>query len=144
MDVHIITDPYISVSEGHYIGEKLRRSVMRRFSDIVDVVVHIDPEDDTYLHDKDSKLPNRLCIDKILKDSITERDFSFVIHYVNEQLVIEILLQFSMTKTDSRKMLKKLKDDFLSQGFDVKIELYAISNVADFIEGIENKDNSVK
>ena len=65
LDAHIITDPFISVSEGHFIGEKLRRNVIKQFADIVDVVVHIDSEDDT-THDLDSKLPERHKVEQII------------------------------------------------------------------------------
>lgn len=46
IDVHILVDPFISVSEGHHIGEQVHHTLMQQFKNIVDVVAHIDPEDD--------------------------------------------------------------------------------------------------
>lgn len=46
VDVHILVDPKVSVSEGHQISEIVRRRLVRRFDEISDVLVHIDPEDD--------------------------------------------------------------------------------------------------
>ena len=47
VDVHILLDdPKLSVSEGHQISEAARADLIRRFLDIEDVTVHIDPEDD--------------------------------------------------------------------------------------------------
>lgn len=46
VDVHILVDPRLSVSEGHQIGEAVRVSLIERFDEITDVTVHIDPEDD--------------------------------------------------------------------------------------------------
>ena len=47
VDVHILLDdPKLSVSEGHQISETARAELIRRFDDIEDVTVHIDPEDD--------------------------------------------------------------------------------------------------
>ncbi len=46
VDVHILVDPKVSVSEGHQISETVRRRLMRRFDEISDVLVHIDTEDD--------------------------------------------------------------------------------------------------
>ena len=47
VDVHILLDdPKLSVSEGHQISEAARAELIRRFLDIEDVTVHIDPEDD--------------------------------------------------------------------------------------------------
>ena len=45
VDAHIIVDPKISVSEGHFIAETARQSVLRQHH-VMDVMVHIDPEDD--------------------------------------------------------------------------------------------------
>ena len=47
VDVHILLDdPKLSVSEGHQISETARAELIRRFRDVEDVTVHIDPEDD--------------------------------------------------------------------------------------------------
>ena len=47
VDVHILLDdPRLSVSEGHQISEAARAELIRKFHDIEDVTVHIDPEDD--------------------------------------------------------------------------------------------------
>ena len=47
VDVHILLDdPKLSVSEGHQISETARADLIRKFHDIEDVTVHIDPEDD--------------------------------------------------------------------------------------------------
>ena len=46
IDVHILVDGTISVSEGHQISERVRHELMRNIDGIADVMVHIDPEDD--------------------------------------------------------------------------------------------------
>lgn len=46
IDVHIIVDPMISVSEGHQIGDQMRERLIEQFPEISDITVHIDPEDD--------------------------------------------------------------------------------------------------
>ena len=47
VDVHILLEnPKLSVSEGHQISETARADLIRKFGDIEDVTVHIDPEDD--------------------------------------------------------------------------------------------------
>jgi cation diffusion facilitator family transporter len=45
VDAHIMVDPKISVSEGHYIAEAARIAVLKSHQ-VMDVMVHIDPEDD--------------------------------------------------------------------------------------------------
>jgi cation diffusion facilitator family transporter len=43
LEVSLLVDPTISVSRGHQIGEEVSKSLRGRFSDINDVLVHIDP-----------------------------------------------------------------------------------------------------
>jgi cation diffusion facilitator family transporter len=45
-DVHVLVDPYLSVSEGHLISVMVEQELKRHFDEIEDVTVHIDPEDD--------------------------------------------------------------------------------------------------
>ncbi len=45
-DAHIQVSGQISVSEGHHIAEYVMRNMKKKFPDISDVTVHIDPEDD--------------------------------------------------------------------------------------------------
>lgn len=58
VDVHVQVDGKLSVSEGHRIAEHVRQILLDANKDIVDVTVHIDPEDDE-LHDVSSHLPMR-------------------------------------------------------------------------------------
>ena len=46
VDAHMLVDPRISVSEGHYIAETARARVLKQHH-VLDVMVHIDPEDDS-------------------------------------------------------------------------------------------------
>ncbi|SDU20990.1 cation diffusion facilitator family transporter [Halopseudomonas salegens] len=46
IDVHIQVGNYISVSEGHQISDWVMRRLMREFSRLGDITLHIDPEDD--------------------------------------------------------------------------------------------------
>lgn len=46
VDAHIIVNTFISVSEGHHIGEKVHQQLIQKFPQIADVTVHIDPEND--------------------------------------------------------------------------------------------------
>lgn len=46
VDLHILVDPYVSVSEGHLVSVMVEQRLKRGFDEIIDVTVHIDPEDD--------------------------------------------------------------------------------------------------
>lgn len=47
LDLHIQVGPRVSVSEGHRIAEAVRLELLDRVSRLGDVMVHVDPEDDT-------------------------------------------------------------------------------------------------
>ena len=127
VDAHIITEPFISVSEGHFIGDAMRRRVMRKFKDIVDVVVHIDAEDDTYLHDVGSKLPPRKAIEQIVHP-IFERfqcqDVGLSLHYYNEALFIDVMLTHDIGLRLSRKLLSELDNAFAGYSYSTQFKLF--------------------
>ncbi len=58
VDAHIQVDGHVSVSEGHRIGDEVRRRVLEAHGDVVDMLVHIDPEDDMRATSS-TKLPDR-------------------------------------------------------------------------------------
>src|SRR3990167_5011408 len=58
IDVHLQVDPRISVSEGHYIGDKAYLQLRQAFLNIKDITIHIDPEDDEETK-PNINLPNR-------------------------------------------------------------------------------------
>lgn len=43
VDLKILVDPEISVSEGHEIADKVERLIKDNFPDVVDVVIHVEP-----------------------------------------------------------------------------------------------------
>lgn len=47
LDLHIQVGPRVSVSEGHRIAEAVRLELLERMTRLGDVMVHVDPEDDT-------------------------------------------------------------------------------------------------
>ena len=127
VDAHIITEPFISVSEGHFIGDTMRRRVMRKFKDIVDVVVHIDAEDDTYLHDVGSKLPPRKAVEQIVNpifDQFQCHDVSLSLHYYNEALFVDVMLTRNIGLRQSRKLLSELDNVFAGYPYSTQFKLF--------------------
>jgi len=100
VDVHIIVDEDISVSEGHYISEMVRARLVNEVDVVADALVHIDPEDDTHLTPARG-LPSRAavhaqleaCFKDINAASHIER---VTLHYVGGRLRIELLLPLSV------------------------------------------------
>lgn len=96
VDVHIQVDATLSVSEGHQISEAVRAQVMAAVDGVMDVLVHIDPEDD------ESAAPNATLP---LRDVVTARLRQYFrhidaarhieaigLHYLNGRLRVELLL----------------------------------------------------
>lgn len=100
IDAHIVVDPRITVSEGHSIGDVVRDELISRFDDVMDVLVHIDPEDDESLFEHSKPLTRRdvqILLDQYLaefKTSITD----FRIHYLNGQIEVEVILPFALSE----------------------------------------------
>jgi cation diffusion facilitator family transporter len=45
-DLHILVDPNISVKQGHDISEEVKKELVKKIDDLVDVIVHIEPYED--------------------------------------------------------------------------------------------------
>jgi cation diffusion facilitator family transporter len=49
IDVHILVDSEMTVTEGHFVAEVVRRNLIKAFKNVQDVLVHIDGEPDAEL-----------------------------------------------------------------------------------------------
>ena len=46
VDVHVVVDPFLSVSEGHQIADDVEKTLIRQVSEVSSVMVHVDTSDD--------------------------------------------------------------------------------------------------
>ncbi len=122
VDVHILVDPALSVSEGHQIGEAVRWRLIKTIDDVSDVTVHIDPEDDE-LASACAGLPLR---DEVLRRleqqwqhlDIGERLDKVVVHYLDGKVHVEVFLnstgeesqQLAELSTAIRESAQKAQD----------------------------------
>lgn len=93
VDAHVMVDPKISVSEGHYISETARRRVLEAHP-VLDVMVHVDPEDDTTTW-VSSTLPGRDDLLRYLQERLGETlppARKLVLHYLEGKVDAEIFL----------------------------------------------------
>lgn len=92
IDVHILVEPKISVSEGHYIAQHVHNLLVEKIESVKDVIVHVDPEDDETcspsLH-----LPSRREIQEQLLNKV-HIDFPQILfwnlHYLDGKISIDI------------------------------------------------------
>ena len=100
VDVHIIVDEDISVSEGHYISEAVRHRLVHEVDVVSDALVHIDPEDDTDFAPAHG-LPSRATVQAELKQAFHHLPAAasierLTLHYVGGKLRVELLLPLSV------------------------------------------------
>ncbi|AOI69134.1 cation diffusion facilitator family transporter [Burkholderia ubonensis] len=93
VDAHILVDPMISVSEGHYIAETARASVLsdRR---VLDALIHVDPENDAARRPA-LALPPRGEIAARLEAELARRGLradTVNLHYLSTGLEIDVTL----------------------------------------------------
>jgi cation diffusion facilitator family transporter len=93
VDAHVLVDPRISVSEGHYVAETARARVVRAHG-ALDVMVHIDPEDDSAVK-RSVHLPPREELLRHLRERLghhlPEME-QVVLHYLSGKVDAEIVL----------------------------------------------------
>ncbi|WP_265946796.1 cation diffusion facilitator family transporter [Dechloromonas sp. A34] len=94
VDAHVQVDARISVSEGHRIAESARARVLREHPAVLDVLVHIDPEDDLDPDVAVFRLPGRDALLKELTPVLSELPTpeKVVLHYLNGGVEIEVFL----------------------------------------------------
>lgn len=101
VDVHIIVDEHISVSEGHYISEVVREKLLREVDVVADAMVHIDTEDDLDKPVSPLALPSRTQVQALLKHAFraipeAAQIEHMTLHYTGNRLRVELLLPMSL------------------------------------------------
>ncbi|MEX3964180.1 cation diffusion facilitator family transporter [Paraburkholderia sp. EG286B] len=93
VDAHILVDPLISVSEGHYIAETARARLLTD-ARVFDALIHVDPEDDMHVRSV-ANLPARDDVAKRLRNALAEHDVhieGITLHYLSTGLEIQVVL----------------------------------------------------
>lgn len=92
VDAHVLVDARISVSEGHRIAESARARVLREHPAVLDVLVHIDPEDDLDPDQAAFRLPGREALLKELKPLLADlpEPEKVVLHYLSGAVEVEV------------------------------------------------------
>jgi len=109
VDVHILVDPGLSVSEGHMIGEHVRTRLIGEMDDVSDVTVHIDPEDDEVASPCNG-LPLRDEVMRRLEKRWAKLDpepdiEKVVLHYLDGKVHVDIVVNLLDTELVGREEL---------------------------------------
>jgi cation diffusion facilitator family transporter len=94
VDAHVQVDARISVSEGHCIAETARARVLREHPEVLDVLVHIDPEDDLDPDLAPARLPARAALMVELQPLLADLPSpeKIVLHYLTSGIEVEVFL----------------------------------------------------
>ena len=93
-DVHVLVEPWLSVSEGHRISDSVSLKLIQEIDELNDVTVHIDPEDDE-VSAPSRGLPLRSATLQILEDLWQDLPYigskkRVVLHYLNGRINVEV------------------------------------------------------
>ena len=94
VDVHVLVDAFLSVSAGHYIAQDVHQKLMKKFSKIKDVTVHIDSEDD----ETDCPCLNLPNIEAIGNQLIKKwrktypEIIDWNLHYINKEIQLDLII----------------------------------------------------
>ena len=129
IDAHIEVDANLTVSEAHYIAHKMEQLVKRRFPQIADVQIHIDPLDDDVQEAVLAGLPERDAIEADLAqawDEVPERDQvrQVKLHYLEHKIEIDLVLPVSMSLAGAASALEHLRDGASSLDYVGKVNIY--------------------
>ena len=100
VDVHLLVNPRISVSEGHQIAETVRQGLIQDFEEISEVMVHVDPENDEECAVR-IDLPTREQLIEQLKqcwsDTVSSDHIERItLHYLGGKITVEVVLPLSI------------------------------------------------
>ena len=114
IDVHIIVDPEMTVTEGHRVAEIARRSLIKAFNNIQDVLVHVDGESDTEI---EAIYPmTRKELIEIARPLIAELDGSISqpkirVHHIKGKNIVDVFIKIGVEQNmkDSRTLVANIK-----------------------------------
>lgn len=114
LEAQLLVNPRISVSEGHQLGEIAHKAVIGRFSDVGDIIVHIDPQAADHGEGSErtnTKLPERSELIHSIKQqwhSLVEDEqiANIDLHYFEHGIEIDLILQGEHISADIAEQLR--------------------------------------
>ncbi|WP_414450557.1 cation diffusion facilitator family transporter [Burkholderia sp. 22PA0099] len=110
VDAHILVDPMISVSEGHWIAETARARVLDD-PRVLDALIHVDPENDTVWRRPALALPARAEVEARIHAALRELGVhatSIQLHYLSTGLEIDLTVASDPASIDAAALRERL------------------------------------
>lgn len=99
LDVHVIVNDKISVSEGHHIGDRVLSALYKNLDEVHDVTVHVDYEDDELYSDSACLPPREQLLSSLHQAWQSLPGASDIeniqIHYVQGSIALDVVLPWS-------------------------------------------------
>jgi cation diffusion facilitator family transporter len=100
VDVHVLVDPRLSVSEGHIISQTVMDRLQEQVEEVDDVTVHIDPEDDE-VASPTAGLPLRGEAERLLEECWhgikgVDRRQRLMLHYLDGRVDVDVYFPLSL------------------------------------------------
>lgn len=113
VDVHVLVEPRLSISEGHHIAEAVRHRVVQEIDEVSDVMVHVDPEDDESCAPCKA-LPMRhefIARMETAWKEIPEAKYieDVTLHYLDGMIEAEIILPLSVAQGELAEIQKRFQ-----------------------------------
>ncbi|MEY6432726.1 cation diffusion facilitator family transporter [Thioalkalicoccus limnaeus] len=130
-DVHVLVDPRLSVSEGHMISQIVEDRLKARIDEIIDVTVHIDPEDDEDGSRSVGLPPRAEALDHLARrwasiPAAASRQ-RIVLHYLDGRIQVEVyfpLSAYSGRETDAQRLADDLSRALISEPVFERVTIY--------------------
>jgi divalent metal cation (Fe/Co/Zn/Cd) transporter len=110
LEVRLLVNSYISVSEGHQLGELANKSLVRQFADVSEVLIHIDPIQHETIEDE-SQLPERTQVIASLKacweNLIDQQSIASIdLHYLGGAIEVDLVLDVDVLSMATARRLE--------------------------------------
>ncbi|MZH14082.1 MAG: cation transporter [Nitrospinae bacterium] len=114
IDVHILVNPEMTVTEGHQVAEEVRRKIIKDFNNVQDVLVHVDGEHDAEFDNLYNVTRKEITeiINPIIESLDGVRpDPEFRIHHGNGRITVDLFLQMSGDREmkEAEKLMGEVK-----------------------------------
>ncbi|NKB47062.1 MAG: cation diffusion facilitator family transporter [Legionellales bacterium] len=111
VDVHVLVDPWVSVSEGHHIAQQVHLNLLENIERVIDVTVHIDPEQDE-IAEKTKQLPTRVQLLPELEQHWQSLPSYHQVqriglHYIEGQVQVDVYLSVELLAQHSTQELEQ-------------------------------------
>jgi cation diffusion facilitator family transporter len=131
IDAHIEVDSRLTVSEAHYIAHRIEHLVKKKFPNISDVQIHIDPLDDAIKESVLARLPERQSIEQDLQQAwagIAESAevIQTKLHYLDQLIEIDLELPASMCTPAHAPGVRRLREGARGLAYIGKVNIYYI------------------